>query len=209
MGGWAGKRGSEKEAGLRAPRRARSSAAWSPQHHFFRCFSASLGAIGCWGGRCHARGGASAMARPHAPRTPLCPRGNACAGGPVHAHGATIPAVVRARQRRKSLGRWSVSIHHADRPAAPATPWCRSGETRRLTRSLFHTTRPPRSVRTGLPGYERARVSVATDTVSPSQDYRIRKGVDLVVTLKISTLVSRHLRRLRSWTPTSNRLCGR
>jgi len=35
------------------------------------------------------------------------------------------------------------------------------------------------------------------------------RGVDAVTTLKISTLVSRHLRRLRSLAPTSNQLCGR
>ena len=126
--------------------------------------------------RRHARGGASAMAHPHVPLTP--------------------PASTRERMRRRacpctwgtpsllshghdSAGKaWGagVSIQHADRPAAQATPWCRSGETRRLTRSLSHTTRPPRTARAGLPDSARTRVSVATDTVPPSQDYRIRIG---------------------------------
>ena len=157
MGGRTGQRGSEQETGLRALRRARSSAAWSPHQPFSRCFSASLGASVCWGGRCqapgmrgdrggwrrrhvqghdhparcqwgrrrpsalrhHAQGGASTMVGPYAPRPPGS-TWTACAGGSVDAHGARLPTVARARQGRKRVGRWEVSMHHAARPAAQA-----------------------------------------------------------------------------------------
>ena len=207
MGGWAGQRCSEKATGLRAPRRVRSSAAWSPHHPCFRCFSASLGARVCWGGRCHApgtrwdrggwmlrhaqghdhparfqwgrrrtsalrghaRGGAWVMARPHAPRTPpastqACMRQRACPcpwGTPsLLSHGHDSAG------RAEGAG----GVHPPRRSSGCAgPPGCRSGETRRLLRSLSRTTRPPRAARAGLPGDARTRVSAATNTVPPSQ----------------------------------------
>ena len=90
---------------------------------------------------------------------PLCQRGTACAGG-------MGPPFLLLHGHDRAGSAWGVGgVHSPCRSFGCAgASWCRSGETRRLTRSLSRTIRPARAARAGLPGDARTRVSAATDT---------------------------------------------